>query len=41
MRRRSQYELDHLFAQSGFEKEHMLIDDWGIFTVSSAQFEGR
>jgi len=41
MRRRSQYELDHLFALRGFEKEHMHIDDWGIFTVSSAQFRGQ
>jgi len=40
MRRRSTYELDHLFAEHGFEKEGMLIDDWGIFTVSSAQFKG-
>jgi alpha-beta hydrolase superfamily lysophospholipase len=40
MRRRSQYELDHLFAEHGFEKSSMLIDDWGIFTVSSAQFKG-
>ena len=36
MRRRSQYELDSLFAQSGFEKNSMKIDDWGIFTVSVA-----
>jgi len=40
MRRRSQYELDTLFANHGFEKEGMLIDDWGIFTVSSAQYKG-
>jgi len=40
MRRRSTYELDHLFAEHGFEKEGMLLDDWGIFTVSSAQFKG-
>ncbi len=40
MRRRSQYELDTLFVEHGFEKEQMLIDDWGIFTVSSAQFKG-
>jgi len=38
MRRRSQYELDHIFAASGFKKQDMLIDDWGIFTVSSASF---
>ena len=40
MRRRSQYELDSLFAEHGFEKTSMLIDDWGIFTVSSAQHKG-
>ena len=40
MRRRSTYELDSLFAEHGFEKEGMLIDNWGIFTVSSAQFKG-
>lgn len=38
MRRRSQYELDSLFENKGFEKEHMEIDNWGIFTVSSAQY---
>lgn len=37
MRRRSQYELDALFGAYGFEKEGMRIDDWGIFTVSSAR----
>jgi len=41
MRRRSQYELDHLFTRRGFEKEHMMIDDWGIFTVSSAKFNTK
>ncbi|NKQ40001.1 MAG: alpha/beta fold hydrolase [Sulfurovum sp.] len=41
MRRRSQYELDYLFSQRGFEKEGMRIDDWGIFTVSSAKFTGK
>jgi len=40
MRRRSQYELDTLFTNHGFEKQRMLIDDWGIFTVSSAQYKG-
>jgi alpha-beta hydrolase superfamily lysophospholipase len=40
MRRRSSYELDHLFSEHGFKKEGMLIDNWGIFTVSSAQFKG-
>ena len=38
MRRRSQYELDTLFAEHGFAKEGMFIDDWGIFTVSSAKY---
>ena len=40
MRRRSQYELDGLFREHGFVKEQMLVDNWGIFTVSSAQFKG-
>lgn len=38
MRRRSQYELDRLFASFGFIKDSMQIDNWGIFTVSSAVF---
>ncbi len=37
MRRRSQYELDFLFEKANFEKEDMLIDNWGIFTVSSSK----
>lgn len=37
MRRRSQYELDHLFGEYGFKKESMFIDNWGIFTVSTAK----
>jgi len=41
MRRRSQYELDRLFEARGFTKEGMRIDDWGIFTVSSAKFVGE
>ena len=41
MRRRSQYELDYLFSKRGFKKENMRIDDWGIFTVSSAKFMGK
>jgi len=40
MRRRSQYELDALFGSYGFDKEGMRIDDWGIFTVSSARKAG-
>lgn len=38
MRRRSQKELDKLFRLQGFQKERMLIDDFGIFTVSCARF---
>ena len=41
MRRRSQYELDRLFGKYGFSKLDMKIDDWGIFTVSVAQFAGK
>lgn len=41
MRRRSQYELDKLFSQHGFEKDKMHIDNWGIFTVSSALFKAE
>jgi len=37
MRRRSQKELDRLMAFNGIQKEKMLIDDFGIFTVSSAK----
>ena len=37
MRRRSQRELDGLFALHGVKKESMLIDDFGIFTVSLAE----
>ena len=37
MRRRSQRELDGLFALQGVKKESMLIDDFGIFTVSLGQ----
>ena len=40
MRRRSQYELDKLFSAHGFEKDKMQIDNWGIFTVSTALFRG-
>ncbi len=39
MRRRSQYELDTLFEKANFKKESMLIDNWGIFTVSSSKFK--
>ena len=34
MRRRSQYELDKLFAYNSVFKQNMLIDNYGIFTVS-------
>ena len=35
MRRRSQKELDRIMKFNNIEKEKMLIDDFGIFTVSS------
>lgn len=34
MRRRSQKELDRIFSFNGVNKKNMLIDDYGIFTVS-------
>lgn len=34
MRRRSQSELDRIFRHNGIKKQSMLIDDFGIFTVS-------
>jgi len=37
MRRRTQAELDALVNRAGFEKVDMLIDEWGIFTVSLAR----
>lgn len=37
MRRRSQKELDKLMAFNKISKEKMLIDDFGIFTVSSGK----
>ena len=37
MRRRTQLEMDQLVANAGFKKVTMLIDQWGIFTVSLAQ----
>ncbi|SFN55860.1 Lysophospholipase, alpha-beta hydrolase superfamily [Chryseobacterium oleae] len=37
MRRRSQKELDRVMKHSGVRKENMLIDDYGIFTVSSGR----
>lgn len=37
MRRRSQRELDKIFAYNHVNKKDMLIDDYGIFTVSIGQ----
>ncbi len=37
MRRRSQKELDKIMAYHNIEKKQMLIDDFGIFTVSLAE----
>lgn len=37
MRRRSQKELDRVMKHSGVRKDNMLIDDYGIFTVSSGK----
>ncbi len=37
MRRRTQNEMDQLVADAGFEKVDMLVDQWGIFTVSMAR----
>lgn len=37
MRRRSQQELDKIFAYNGVDKKSMLIDDYGIFTVSCGE----
>ncbi|WP_153395595.1 bifunctional alpha/beta hydrolase/class I SAM-dependent methyltransferase [Chryseobacterium vaccae] len=37
MRRRSQKELDRVMVYNGVRKENMLIDDFGIFTVSSGK----
>lgn len=37
MRRRSQKELDRIMAFNTIQKENMLIDDFGIFTVSSGK----
>jgi alpha-beta hydrolase superfamily lysophospholipase len=37
MRRRTQEEMDDLVRAAGFEKVDMLIDPWGIFTVSLAR----
>ncbi|MFZ4930340.1 bifunctional alpha/beta hydrolase/class I SAM-dependent methyltransferase [Chryseobacterium sp. Mn2064] len=37
MRRRSQKELDSIMTYNSIQKENMLIDDFGIFTVSSGK----
>lgn len=37
MRRRTQSELDELVEDAGFSKVAQYIDDWGMFTVSSAR----
>jgi hypothetical protein len=37
MRCRTQEEMDDLVRAAGFEKMDMLIDQWGIFTVSLAK----
>lgn len=37
MRRRTQAEMDELVREAGFRKISMLVDNWGIFTVSLAQ----
>jgi hypothetical protein len=37
MRRRTQEEMDALVRDAGFVKERQEIDEWGIFTVSSAR----
>ncbi len=37
MRRRTQLEMDQLVEEAGFSKVTMLVDQWGIFTVSVAQ----
>ncbi|UIR55498.1 bifunctional alpha/beta hydrolase/class I SAM-dependent methyltransferase [Sphingobacterium sp. SRCM116780] len=40
MRRRSQKELDRIMTFNHIKKEDMLIDDYGIFTVSSGKIKG-
>ncbi|MBI3098784.1 MAG: class I SAM-dependent methyltransferase family protein [Planctomycetes bacterium] len=37
---RPQTEMDALVREAGFEKEGMLVDEWGIFTVSWARRGG-
>ncbi len=38
MRRRTQMEIDQLFAKHGAKKMDMKIDQWGIFTVATAKY---
>jgi alpha-beta hydrolase superfamily lysophospholipase/SAM-dependent methyltransferase len=38
MRRRTQLEIDQLFAKHGSNKLDMKIDQWGIFTVATAKY---
>jgi alpha-beta hydrolase superfamily lysophospholipase len=40
MRQRTQEEMDDLVMEAGFEKIEMLIDQWGIFSVSVARKAG-
>ncbi|MFA6238465.1 MAG: bifunctional alpha/beta hydrolase/class I SAM-dependent methyltransferase [Bacteriovorax sp.] len=39
MRRRTQLEIDQIFAVNGADKLDMKIDQWGIFTVATAKFK--
>lgn len=37
MRRRTQAEMDQLVEAAGFAKQRQMIDEWGIFSVATAQ----
>ncbi len=39
MRRRTQLEIDQIFAKHGAKKTDMKIDQWGIFTVATADYK--
>lgn len=41
MRRRTQKEMDQLFARVGAKKVDMKIDEWGIFTVATATYDKK
>ncbi|MBC7427833.1 MAG: alpha/beta fold hydrolase [Bacteriovorax sp.] len=41
MRRRTQKEMDQLFARIGAKKFDMKIDEWGIFTVATATYDRK